>query len=162
MFESLFFGNGQRGVYLQLSRPKGGIGKTRPWEALQRAPTCLKFNYDALVRCPQPMSSTHIISFISGYVVGSNGSPVQEGSYGSLPLTMVHVGGVCPRISTIFMQYPLVTSISPHLTANIPNPNPTSLHHYITTRGSRKTTYKRHLHVTVGLTVRKDQGLNCE
>ena len=52
-------------------------GKTRPREALPRAPTGLKFNHAALTRCPQPMPSTDTF-FCFGHVVGANGTAAQE------------------------------------------------------------------------------------
>ena len=60
----VIFGNGQRGVHPPFLQPNGGIGKTRLREALPRAPTCLKFNYDALARSPQPMPTTQTFHFI--------------------------------------------------------------------------------------------------
>ena len=67
-------GNGQKGVYPRICQPDGGIGKTRPREALPRAPTRFKFNSDALARCPQPMPSTHTLFSFFGHVIGANGT----------------------------------------------------------------------------------------
>ena len=73
------------------------MGKTRPREALPRVPTCPKFSYEALARCPQPMPRTHtFFVFFFGHVVGANGTAAQEGSYGSPLLTTCWGGGYAP------------------------------------------------------------------
>ena len=62
----------KEGVYPPDFVVKRGIGKTRPREALPRAPNYPKFSRDALARCPWPLLSTH--TFFFEPVVGADGT----------------------------------------------------------------------------------------
>ena len=82
--------------------------------------TALKLNYDGLTRHPQPMPSTHSVwFFVVEHGVGANGPRCGRGIMDARFWLQV-AGGICPRKSTELMYYPLVTTISPLLTENIP------------------------------------------
>ena len=68
---------GQRGGILPFFQLNGGIGNTRPREALPRAPTWPKFNSDALARPAAHAQGTHLFFF--EHTVGANGTAAQEG-----------------------------------------------------------------------------------
>ena len=102
-------------------QPNGRIAKTRPREALPRAPICPKFNSDALARCPQPDTEDAYLSFFSGHVVGANGTAAEKGSQGS-PLLTTCWWGRPPHLYYISVL-PLGDHHFPSLDPNIPRYN---------------------------------------
>ena len=88
-------------VYPRVLKPNGGAGKSRPRNALPRAPACFKSNSDALARCPQPMPSTRNF-VLSGRLLGRTLQPRTRGQNGS-PFWL-YIGVVCPRnFTTIYV-----------------------------------------------------------
>ena len=91
-------------------KPNGGIDKTRPRNALRRAPACFNFNsvppwQDARSPCRAraPFLFTFIVYFFR-HVIGANGTVVGAGRIQRIP-PFDHMlgGGVCPRNSAKFV-----------------------------------------------------------
>ena len=83
-------------VYPRAFWPNGGIGKTRPREALPRAPTCFKWNYGLQAWCARSTCRARP-PFFFGYGVGATGNVAQEGSKRP-PLLTTCWGGMPPQL----------------------------------------------------------------
>lgn len=97
-------GKSQKGAYAGRFQPNGGgVGKPRRRDVPARAPTCfrfnsasdsipsqiqfcLRFNYEAFARRPQPMQSKHNLFFIE-HAFGADSTVAQESAQGPSLLT---------------------------------------------------------------------------
>lgn len=87
----------QKGTYthlFQLNGAGGTVRKVCPREVTARASICLRFNYNALARRPQPMQSTRTLSFFrAGYWGWRHRG---AGGYTGIPPFDYNLGGDAP------------------------------------------------------------------
>ena len=99
------FEGGVYGYTPRLLRPKGSIGKTRPQEALPRAPTCSNSITTRWQHARRPCRARTCFCFFFRHVCEANGTAAQEGSQG-FPLLTLCWGGMPRHLNYIYVVAP--------------------------------------------------------
>ena len=114
--------NGQMGVYPRVFRPIGDIDKARLRQVAVRVSTCLKFRYDAMTICSQPMPSTPTFVFLPGTLWdetapdgGGNAIPPFECKIARhAPANLLHICTTHHRFSPINLKIALFDHVRQH------------------------------------------------